>query len=198
MVVPMSLYAEPRIPTGDGSMLMARCASITLFLVATSSIFIKKAWWDEMNQTNRPHGWNFRNMINSTIRDMKLWKPVAWSFASSGSVNLHVYNNQIFAVSNSKGFPFNTCVSLTSHHLYTFLYLMTHRDGFSSGGVTNGLYENNHIENGDDCMTVGNGAKNIHFRNSYCKGGHGLSIGSLGKNGAVADVQNILLVHHPA
>jgi polygalacturonase len=65
-------------------------------------------------------------------------------------------------------------------------------DGFSSGGVTNGLYENNHIENGDDCMTVGNGANNIHFRNSYCKGGHGLSIGSLGKGGAIADVQNIL------
>ena len=26
------------------------------------------------------------------------------------------------------------------------------------------LFENNHIENGDDCITVGNGAKDIHFR----------------------------------
>lgn len=26
------------------------------------------------------------------------------------------------------------------------------------------LFENNHIQNGDDCLTVGNGAKNIHFR----------------------------------
>jgi polygalacturonase len=75
-----------------------------------------------------------------------------------------------------------------------FLIGFYYSDGFGSGGVTNGLYENNHIENGDDCMTVGTGANNIHFRNSYCKGGHGLSIGSLGKSGAVADVQNVLYV----
>ncbi|KAF5384812.1 hypothetical protein D9615_000967 [Tricholomella constricta] len=65
-------------------------------------------------------------------------------------------------------------------------------DGFSAGG-SNMLFENNYIQNGDDCITVGNGAKNIHFRNSYCEGGHGLSIGSLGKNGQVADVQNVLI-----
>ena len=31
-------------------------------------------------------------------------------------------------------------------------------------------------------------------RNTYCEGGHGLSIGSLGKGGSVADVQNVLYV----
>lgn len=30
------------------------------------------------------------------------------------------------------------------------------------------------------------------FSNGYCEGGHGLSIGSLGEGGAVANVQNIL------
>ena len=56
------------------------------------------------------------------------------------------------------------------------------------------LFEDNIIFNGDDCLTVGSPANNIHFRNSYCNGGHGLSIGSLGKAGAVADVQNVLYV----
>jgi polygalacturonase len=56
------------------------------------------------------------------------------------------------------------------------------------------LFEDNSVFNGDDCLTVGSPAKNIHFRNSYCNGGHGLSIGSLGKGGAVADVQNVLYV----
>ncbi|KAJ2927039.1 hypothetical protein H1R20_g10059, partial [Candolleomyces eurysporus] len=65
-------------------------------------------------------------------------------------------------------------------------------DGFSAGG-TDLLFEDNNIQNGDDCLTVGNGAKNIIFRNSRCEGGHGLSIGSLGRNGQVADVQNILI-----
>ena len=50
------------------------------------------------------------------------------------------------------------------------------------------------VYNGDDCLTVGSPANNIVFRNSYCNGGHGLSIGSLGKNGAVANVNNILYV----
>ena len=56
------------------------------------------------------------------------------------------------------------------------------------------LFEDNIIFNGDDCLTIGSPVNNIHFRNSYCNGGHGLSIGSLGKGGAVADVQNVLYV----
>ena len=61
---------------------------------------------------------------------------------------------------------------------------------------TNILLENNIVYNGDDCLAVGNSANNIHFRNSYCNGGHGLSIGSLGGGGAVANVQNVLYVIH--
>lgn len=133
-----------------------------------------QAWWDTTEQTNRPHGWSFSKISNGVIRDMKIWKPIAWNFATSGSSNLHAFNNIIMAVSdNSSAFPFNT-------------------DGFSAGG-TNMLFENNHIVNGDDCITVGSGASNIHFRNSTCEGGHGLSIGSLGKNGAVASVENVLI-----
>ena len=56
------------------------------------------------------------------------------------------------------------------------------------------LFEDNIIINGDDCLTVLTPAKNIHFRNSYCNGGLGLSIGPLGKWGAAADVQNVLYV----
>ncbi|KAK0209211.1 pectin lyase fold/virulence factor [Desarmillaria ectypa] len=130
-------------------------------------------WWDTMEQTNRPHGWSFSKISNGVIKDMKIWKPIAWNFATSGSSNLHAFNNIILAVSDNSAFPFNT-------------------DGFSAGG-TNMLFENNHIVNGDDCITVGSGASNIHFRNSYCEGGHGLSIGSLGKNGAVSNVQDVLI-----
>ncbi|TFK42266.1 pectin lyase-like protein [Crucibulum laeve] len=127
-----------------------------------------QAWWDAQQQINRPHGWAFSKISNGVIRDMKLWKPVAWNFATSGSSNIHAFNNKIIAVS------------------------ATDVRGFSAGG-SNMLFENNHVVNGDDCLTVGNGAKNIHFRNSYCEGGHGLSIGSLGKGGQVSDVQNVLI-----
>ncbi|KAJ7631646.1 pectin lyase-like protein [Mycena polygramma] len=132
-----------------------------------------QAWWDAVQQVNRPHGWAFNHITNGVIRDMKLWKPVGWNFATSGSVNVHAYNNLILAISDTSSFPFNT-------------------DGFSAGG-TNLLFENNHVVNGDDCLTVGNGALNITWRNSYCEGGHGLSIGSLGSGGSVANVQNVFI-----
>ena len=56
------------------------------------------------------------------------------------------------------------------------------------------LFEDNIVFNGDDCLTVGSPANNIHFRSSYCSGSHGVSIGGLGVGGDVADVQNILYV----
>ncbi|EJD04200.1 pectin lyase-like protein [Fomitiporia mediterranea MF3/22] len=130
-------------------------------------------WWDAMNQDNRPHGIAFSKISGGVIRDVKIWKPVAWNFATSGSSDLHVFNNTILAISDNSAFPFNT-------------------DGFSAGG-TNLLFESNYIVNGDDCLTVGSGAKNIIFRNTHCENGHGLSIGSLGKDGAVADVENVLI-----
>ncbi|KAH7343202.1 pectin lyase fold/virulence factor [Rhizoctonia solani] len=128
-------------------------------------------WWDTVEQTNRPHGIGF-TVTNGVIKDMKLWQPIASNFMLTGSKNVHAFNNRIHAVSTSKAFPFNT-------------------DGFGAGG-TNLLIENNHIVNGDDCIAVGSGANNVHFRNNYCEGGHGMSIGSLGKDGSVASVQNIL------
>ncbi|KIK03625.1 glycoside hydrolase family 28 protein, partial [Laccaria amethystina LaAM-08-1] len=133
-----------------------------------------QAWWDAQNQVNRPHGIAFSHIINGVIRDMKIWKPIAWNFATSGSSNVHAFNNKIIAVSSTKSFPFNTCI------------------GFSAGG-SDMIFEDNFIQNGDDCLTVGSGASNICFRNSYCEGGHGLSIGSLGKGGQVANVQNVLI-----
>ncbi|KAL5535292.1 hypothetical protein ACEPAF_3386 [Sanghuangporus sanghuang] len=120
-----------------------------------------QAWWDAMNQENRPHGIAFSKIAGGVIRDVKLWKPIAWNFATSGSSGIHAFNNKILAISDNDAFPFNT-------------------DGFSAGG-TNLLFESNYIVNGDDCLTIGS------------EGGHGLSIGSLGKGGSVADVQNVLI-----
>ncbi|KAJ3556355.1 hypothetical protein NM688_g2075 [Phlebia brevispora] len=149
-----------------------------------------QAWWDTQQQTNRPHGWAFSNIQGGVIQDMKLWKPIGWNFATSGSSNLHIFNNKIVAVSDTTSFPFNTDgkyrVSPEAANI------SHHATGFSAGG-TNLLFENNHVQNGDDCLTVGNGAKNILWRSSYCEGGHGLSIGSLGEDGQVADVENIFI-----
>lgn len=60
-----------------------------------------QAWWDAEETDLRPHGWSFGHVTNGVIKYMKLWKPIAWNFATSGSVGLHAYNNTIWAVSDS-------------------------------------------------------------------------------------------------
>ncbi|KAF7307636.1 Glycoside hydrolase family 28 protein [Mycena indigotica] len=159
-------------------------------------------WWDANQQVNRPHGWAFSKINNGVIRDMKLWKPIAWNFATSGAVNVHAFDNLILASSDTNVMLLSLLPTVANklytvfpfqHVGYSYLSAPTlnlHSDGFSAGG-TNLVFENNYIVNGDDCLTVGNGARNITWRNSYCEGGHGLSIGSLGKGGSVADVQNV-------
>ncbi|KXN83335.1 putative exopolygalacturonase C [Leucoagaricus sp. SymC.cos] len=138
-----------------------------------------QAWWDAGVLDQRPNGITFGHITDGVIRDMKIYKaelqPIAHVFATGGSVNLHAFNNRILSLSDNDAFPFNT-------------------DGFSAGG-THMLFENNFVQNGDDCLTVGNGAKDIVFssRNSHCEGGHGLSIGSLGQGGSVANVQDVVI-----
>lgn len=47
--------------------------------------------------------------------------------------------------------------------------------------------------NGDDCVSVINGAHHIVAKNGYCGfSSHGLSIGSLGRDGAVHSVKHVL------
>jgi len=131
-----------------------------------------QAWWDAGQQVNRPFGWKIQSYGGIIVKDIKIWKPVAQTWGFSGS-NIEVSNITILAVSSTSSFPANT-------------------DGFDVSG-TNIVIEDSHVENGDDCLAVGNGANNVTFRHNYCKGGHGMSIGSLGYGGSVASVANILI-----
>ncbi|WRT65114.1 uncharacterized protein IL334_002056 [Kwoniella shivajii] len=122
-------------------------------------------WWQEAQYTqplgglaNRPHGWSI-TANSSTVRYMKLRKPVAWSFSLTGNDN-HVYGNKIDAaydLDNPGVFPFNT-------------------DGYDIKG-NNVLFENNWVFNGDDCVAVNSG-NNITVKNMVCEGGHGASLSS--------------------
>jgi galacturan 1,4-alpha-galacturonidase len=47
-------------------------------------------------------------------------------------------------------------------------------------------------ENGDDCVSVINGARDVLAKNGFCGfSSHGLSIGSLGRNSSVQTVANV-------
>ncbi|KAJ7695337.1 pectin lyase-like protein [Mycena olivaceomarginata] len=150
-----------------------------------------QAWWDAMEQTHCPHGIWFHNITEGTIRDMKIHKPVGWNYETTGSSNVHVFENTILAKSDT-----NVCGGLTYqfedlscsslfHSIRkpsSFLFPLP-LPSFGAQG-TNQLFENNYVVNGDDCITITDGAVNITFRNAYCEGSHGLSttVGSSSNN----------------
>ncbi|GAY65571.1 hypothetical protein CUMW_242200, partial [Citrus unshiu] len=53
------------------------------------------------------------------------------------------------------------------------------------------------IGTGDDCVSVGPGTTNLWIENVACGPGHGISIGSLGKELHEAGVQNVTNVDNP-
>ncbi|KAG8903248.1 hypothetical protein FRC01_009279 [Tulasnella sp. 417] len=134
-------------------------------------------WWDIGQRILRPQLATF-NVSTGTISNIKVIKPVAWGFNIPGT-NVKVTNHFVDAAPNNgtrdqtTSFPANT-------------------DGFNMSGQ-NITLDGYYGHNGDDCVSVVNGARNIVAKNGYCGfSSHGLSIGSLGRNSAVQTVANVL------
>ncbi|XP_059448176.1 polygalacturonase-like [Corylus avellana] len=62
----------------------------------------------------------------------------------------------------------------------------------TSTGVT---IQGSTLQTGDDCISIGPGTKNMLIRNIKCGPGHGISIGSLGKEVNEAGVQNVTVTN---
>ncbi|XP_061993341.1 uncharacterized protein LOC133711201 [Rosa rugosa] len=64
-------------------------------------------------------------------------------------------------------------------------------DGIQIISSTNVNIDNSAIETGDDCIAISSGSSQIQVSGVRCGPGHGISIGSLGKNGADATVEDV-------
>ncbi|XP_060964397.1 probable polygalacturonase At1g80170 [Cannabis sativa] len=64
-------------------------------------------------------------------------------------------------------------------------------DGLHIQASTNVSIHHSIIKSGDDCVSIGDQSSHISIINLICGPGHGVSIGSLGKDGSVANVSNI-------
>ncbi|KAJ7859017.1 pectin lyase fold/virulence factor [Mycena olivaceomarginata] len=119
------------------------------------------------------HWWDLGNQtLRPYLATFNVIKPVAWGWNLPGT-NLRVENHFMDAAPdngtrwNTVSFPFNTIACLLSSRYYG--------------------------RNGDDCISVINGAHNVFATNGFCGfSSHGLSIGSLGKGGSFQTVQGVV------
>ncbi|RZC91398.1 hypothetical protein C5167_027458 [Papaver somniferum] len=64
-------------------------------------------------------------------------------------------------------------------------------DGLHTQNVNQVNISNSDFRSGDDCVSIGNSSSHVYIRDCHCGPGHGVSIGSLGENGHLAEVNNI-------
>ncbi|TVU21305.1 hypothetical protein EJB05_30933, partial [Eragrostis curvula] len=116
--------------------------------------------------------------------------PVALRFFQSNGVTV-----QGLKVQNSPEFHFrfDGCRGVEVRGLsITSPALSPNTDGIHVENTTDVRISDTAVSNGDDCISIGAGALNVHIENVTCgPGGHGISIGSLGKAGSRACVANI-------
>ncbi|XP_044494580.1 probable polygalacturonase At1g80170 [Mangifera indica] len=66
-------------------------------------------------------------------------------------------------------------------------------DGIHITGSTNVVLQDCKIGTGDDCISIVNGSSAIKMKRIYCGPGHGVSIGSLGKDNSTGIVTKVVL-----
>ncbi|CAA7050976.1 unnamed protein product [Microthlaspi erraticum] len=114
----------------------------------------------------------FDFLVNAEIRDITSIDAKNFHINVLGAKNITMDNLKIFAPAESP----NT-------------------DGIHMGRSDGIKILNTKIATGDDCISVGDGTKNLHVEKVTCGPGHGISVGSLGRYVHEQDVSGIRVIN---
>ncbi|XP_019052350.1 PREDICTED: probable polygalacturonase At1g80170 [Nelumbo nucifera] len=136
-----------------------------------------RKWWDsscKRNKSNPCRGAPTALTIDSStavrVKDLTIQNSQQMHFVISRCTSVRVTNVLVSAPGNSP----NT-------------------DGIHITASTNVAIQNCKIGTGDDCISIVNASSAIKMKNIYCGPGHGISIGSLGKDNSVGIVSKVVL-----
>ncbi|XP_021889948.1 polygalacturonase-like [Carica papaya] len=99
---------------------------------------------------------------------------------------------------NPKFFHINVlgCKNFVIEHVNTIAPEQSpNTDGIHIGRSNGVIIANTKISTGDDCISIGDGTKNLTIKSVDCGPGHGISIGSLGKFVGEQPVDLIIVQH---
>ncbi|KAG2211156.1 hypothetical protein INT47_006275 [Mucor saturninus] len=92
------------------------------------------------------------------------------------------------------------CDNVVLHNVYlktvsTNSNLAKNTDALDVSSSKNIIFKDSNLFVGDDCTAINGGVTNMTISNVHCTGGHGFSVGSLGKGGATEYVKDISVVN---
>ncbi|KAF3774153.1 putative rhamnogalacturonase A [Nymphaea thermarum] len=128
-------------------------------------------WACKAGKGTCPYG--ARSLVFSNSRDITL--------TGLTSVNSELFHIVIDTCTNVKVDGLKITASSTSPNT----------DGIHVEQSTGVTITNSNIGTGDDCISIGSGTQNLWIEKIACGPGHGISVGSLGKDAQEAGVQNV-------
>ncbi|XP_050892428.1 probable polygalacturonase At3g15720 [Lathyrus oleraceus] len=126
------------------------------------------SWWKDVGEGDRPTALRIVGCENIKL---------------SGLRHINSPRNHL-SISSSTG-------ALISNLHMTSPQNSPNTDGIDISSSTHIVIQQSVISTGDDCVAINSGCEFINITDVYCGPGHGISVGSLGKGGSYASVENI-------
>ncbi|GAU51493.1 hypothetical protein TSUD_413770 [Trifolium subterraneum] len=130
------------------------------------------SWWDKKDASDRPTALRFLGCENLKHGSLTHLNSPRNHISITGCDGVLVSNVSLIAPETSP----NT-------------------DGIDISSSTKVFIEHSTISTGDDCVAINSGSKFINITNIKCGPGHGISVGSLGKHGEYATVEEVYVSH---
>ncbi|KAF2674888.1 glycoside hydrolase family 28 protein [Microthyrium microscopicum] len=128
----------------------------------------KKDITDPSNTFLRPVTFFAENATHLDVTDINFLNSPSWFTFFVGSKDITFDRTNFLAKSTTKARPHNT-------------------DGFDTFNVDGFRLTNSRLEVDDDCYSAKPNTTNVHIENVWCKGTHGVSMGSIGQYPGVLD-----------
>ncbi|XP_026418951.1 polygalacturonase-like [Papaver somniferum] len=179
IVAPQNPSAWDTAKGGSGTWIVFN--GVTGLLVNGGGVFDGRGqgWWEKSCHQNRhlnapgctkiqPAAVNFWGTSGGAFRDITVTNSPMFHVTLLKLEGFEVYNVKINSPEDSP----NT-------------------DGIHTQDVKQVTIADSQFRGGDDCVSIGDRSSFVYVRNCHCGPGHGVSIGSLGKGGKNADVEEI-------
>ncbi|KAF1796673.1 glycoside hydrolase family 28 protein [Mucor lusitanicus] len=127
-------------------------------------------WWDVKN--NKAPTVFRMTATHSVFRDFKITAAPRAHMALTSSDDVVLEKVVLYTKSSNSNLPKNT-------------------DALDISSSKNLIFRDSDLTVGDDCTAINGGVSNVTLSNIHCVGGHGFSVGSLGKGGSTETVKQI-------